>query len=88
MRSIILTLCLASSLGSAAFASDKCNVPLADRQPPAALKTKLEADGWQVRSIKTEDGCYEAYAINAEGKKVEAYFDPRTFESVETKMED
>ncbi|HCK18050.1 MAG TPA: PepSY domain-containing protein, partial [Thalassospira sp.] len=35
-----------------------------------------------VRKIKEDDGCYEVYAIKADGKKVEAYFNPATFELV------
>lgn len=88
MRLFTLTLCVAAGLGSAAMASEKCDVPMANWQPREALMAKLQADGWQVRSIKTEDGCYEAYAINAEGKKVEAYFDPKTLDVVDTKIED
>jgi hypothetical protein len=88
MRKIIIALSLAAGFGGSAFASEKCNVAMADWQPREALQTKLEGEGWKVRSIKTEDGCYEAYAINAEGKKVEAYFDPKTFQSVDMKIED
>ncbi|MBP2550567.1 hypothetical protein J2858_003507 [Neorhizobium galegae] len=68
-----------------AAAKDKCNVPVAEWQPRAALQSKLEAEGWKIRSIKTEDGCYEAYAIDAKGQKVEAYFDPKTLASVDMK---
>lgn len=88
MRKITLALCLFAGFGGTAFASEKCSVAMADWQPREALQTKLEADGWQVRSIKSEDGCYEAYAINAEGKKVEAYFNPQTLQSVDMKSED
>ena len=88
MRMIVLTLCTVAGLGSAAMASEKCDVPMANWQPREALQAKLQAEGWQVRSIKTEDGCYEAYAINAEGKKVEAYFNPKTFDAVDTKIGD
>ncbi len=88
MRMITAAICLSAGLSGAAFASEKCAVPMADWQPREALQTKLEGDGWKVRSIKTEDGCYEAYAINADGKKVEAYFNPQTFQSVGMKIED
>ncbi|WP_457661345.1 PepSY domain-containing protein [Sinorhizobium medicae] len=88
MRKIIIALSLADAFGSTALASEKCNVAMADWKPREALQTKLEGEGWKIRSIKTEDGCYEAYAINAEGKKVEAYFNPQTFESVDMKIED
>ncbi|SIQ02732.1 Peptidase propeptide and YPEB domain-containing protein [Rhizobium sp. RU33A] len=88
MQKIIIALGLAAAFGGTALASEKCNVAMADWKPREALQTKLEGEGWKVRSIKTEDGCYEAYAINAEGKKVEAYFDQQTLQSVDMKIED
>ncbi|MCY1668928.1 PepSY domain-containing protein [Rhizobium sp. SL86] len=88
MRIFVAVLATTALLGSSAHASDKCSVPMNDWQPREALKTKLEGEGWKVRSIKTEDGCYEAYAIDAKGKKVEAYFNPKTFEAVSTKSGD
>ncbi|MDI7861686.1 PepSY domain-containing protein [Rhizobiaceae bacterium n13] len=71
-----------------AFASDMCSVPTAEWQPRPALEAKLKAEGWAVRSIQIEDGCYEAYAVDAKGKKVEAYFNPKSFEVVKVKSED
>lgn len=88
MRKIIITLSLASAFGSTALASEKCNVAMADWKPRETLQAKLEGEGWKVRSIKTEDGCYEAYAINAKGEKVEAYFNPQTLDTVGMKIED
>lgn len=88
MRILVAVLATTALLGSSALASDKCSVPMNDWQPREALKTKLEGEGWKVRSIKTEDGCYEAYAIDAKGKKVEAYFNPKTFEAVNAKSND
>lgn len=83
MNKIVITALLVNAMvAGAAFAGEKCNVPVAEWQPREALQAKLVADGWQIRSIKTEDGCYEAYAIDAKGKKVEAYFDPKTLEPV------
>lgn len=74
--------------GGAAFAANKCDVPTAEWQPREALEAKLKAEGWKVRSVKTESGCYEAYAIDASGKKVEAYFNPKTLEPVAGAGED
>jgi hypothetical protein len=79
---LITTLLFVATSAGAALAEEKCNVPVAEWQPREALQTKLQADGWQVRSIKTEDGCYEAYAVDKDGKRVEAYFNPKTFERV------
>ena len=76
-------------LSSPAHASDDmCNVPKADWKTKEALTEKLTAEGWDVRKVKTEDGCFEVYAIDANGKKVEAYFNPNTFDAVKIKKQD
>lgn len=51
-------------------------------QPKAALEQQLAASGWKVNRIKVDGGCYEVYAIDEKGKRVEAYFHPRTLERV------
>ena len=49
----------------------------------AELQAKLEAEGWtKIEKIKVDDGCYEAYATTPDGEKVEAYFNPITFEKL------
>ena len=80
MRILFLSTVLTAATLGGAMAGEQCNVPVAEWQPRDALQAKLKADGWDVRSIKTEDGCYEAYAIDAEGNRVEAYFDPQTLD--------
>jgi len=47
-----------------------------------ALKAQLTKDGWQVRNAKVDGGCYEVYGTDPEGNRVEAYFDPLTFEKL------
>jgi hypothetical protein len=47
-----------------------------------ALKAQLAKDGWQVRHAKVDGGCYEVYGTDPEGNRVEAYFDPLTFEKL------
>ena len=69
---------LSTLAAGTALASERCTAPMAEWQPREALQQKLESEGWKVRRIKTEDGCYEAYAFNADGKRVEAMFDPKT----------
>jgi hypothetical protein len=54
-------------------------------QPQAKLEEQLTKRGWKVRRIKIDGGCYEVYALNEKGERVEAYFHPRTLESVPTK---
>lgn len=83
MKKMMLALALTAAGAVPAFAGQKCDVPEADWQPQAALEAKLKADGWEVRSVKVEDGCYEAYAMDADGNRVEAYFNPQTFDRVD-----
>jgi len=54
-------------------------------QPQSKLESDLKAKGWQVRRIKVDGGCYEVYALNEKGQRVEAYFHPVTFAPVPTK---
>ena len=51
-------------------------------QSREALQKQLADKGWQVRRIKVDQGCYEVYALDENGKRVEAYFHPQTLESV------
>jgi len=48
------------------------------------LKKQLTDKGWKIRRIKIDGGCYEVYAINDKGKRVESYFHPVTFDHVLT----
>ncbi len=91
MKYQTLTLSALGLLGTLAasnlYASDLCDVAEADRQPVEALQSKLEADGWEIKKIKVDEGCYEAYAINSEGQRVEAYFNPQTFELIKSETD-
>ncbi len=78
---------LVSFAAGTASASDLCDVAEADRQPIEALQSKLESEGWEIKKIKVDEGCYEAYAINTEGQRVEAYFNPQTFELIKSEVD-
>lgn len=58
--------------------------PQENWQPQARLEKQLVAAGWQVRRIKVDGGCYEVYALNDKGERVEAYFHPVTLAPVPT----
>jgi hypothetical protein len=53
-------------------------------QPQSKLEKQLTDKGWQVKRIKIDGGCYEVYALNEKGERVEAYFHPQTLEPVPT----
>lgn len=65
-----------------AAASDKCNVPKESWRPVEELTAELTAKGWTVKTVKTDDGCYEVYGTDDKGKRVEAFIDPASFEIV------
>lgn len=89
---IHLLLRIALGLGAALAASTSLATGLAtcDSGPRSGwqsaeiLKTQLEAKGWKIRRIKIDGGCYEVYAIDDRGERVEAYFHPVTFARVPT----
>ena len=53
-------------------------------QPQEKLTAALKEKGWDVRNVKIDGGCYEVYAIDDKGERVEAYFHPVTLERVPT----
>ena len=46
------------------------------------LTAILKEKGWQVRRIKEDGGCYEVYALDEKGQRMEVYFHPRTLAPV------
>ena len=54
-------------------------------QPQEKLEKMLSEKGWKIRRIKEDGGCYEVYALNDKGERVEAYFHPLTLAPVPTK---
>jgi hypothetical protein len=46
------------------------------------FKAKKTAEGYKVRSVKVEGNCYELYAMDKDGKKVEGLVNPATGELV------
>ncbi|MET3613716.1 hypothetical protein ABID16_002045 [Rhizobium aquaticum] len=82
MKKLILAATLISALASgiaqAEDESTKCDVPKDKWMSEDAMKAKAKELGLDVRKIKVENGCYEVYAIDAKGKKVEQVFNPET----------
>ena len=56
--------------------------PKSSWQATEVLEKQLVGQGWTVRRIKEDGGCYEVYALDESGKRVEAYFHPVTLEQV------
>lgn len=60
----------------------KCSTPKAEWRGQMELQSKLVNEGWRVRKVKVENGCYEVYGFDPKGQKAEAFFDPKSFERV------
>lgn len=83
MKKIAIVAAAVVALATApAFAADACNVAADKWQPEEALTAKLTGEGWNVRQIKKDKGCYEAYAVKADGTRMESLFDPATLDLV------
>ena len=75
------------AMATPSFAADTCNVATDKAQPKETLKTQLEKDGWTVRQIKDDQGCYEVYASKADGTRMEKLFDPGTLEMLDVEAD-
>lgn len=78
----LLGLGLMAASGAHAHGDFKCDVPKAEWKPQMELQRKLTAEGWKVRQVKVDNGCYEVYGFDNTGKRIEIYFNPKTFEKV------
>ena len=80
----ILCIALAASVvAGPSFAGATCSKASPSKfQSQDALKKQLTSQGMEVRQIKTEGGCYEVYALDNAGKKVNAAFNAETLDPV------
>ena len=89
MRKALTMLVLALVLpAGAALADDDCRVPMADWQPREAVAEFASSQGWEVRRIKIDDGCYEIDGRDATGRAIEVKLHPGTLQIIEFEFED
>lgn len=84
MRMILMAVLAAATLSGPALATGKmtCSATAEQRKPIDALKAELVKQGWTVAKAKVDGGCYEVYGVMPDTGRVEAYFDPVTFEKL------
>lgn len=86
---IVLPMILAAPAMALAEDEANCgNVPSDQWMSSDAIKAKAVALGYQVRRVKTEGSCYELYALDKTGAKVELYMHPVTGAVVTQKVND
>ncbi len=84
-HNLLFTSILIMSLSSAVNATGRMTCDSGDQdswKTMDQLQSVIESEGWKVRKIKVDGGCYEVYGSTPEGKRVEAYFDPLTLEKL------
>ena len=81
-RAFVIT-ALALLISGPAMADASCSkAPSSKFQPKTTLEEKLKAEGFTVRQIKLEGGCYEVYAVDKDKKKVNTAYNAETLEKV------
>ena len=78
-----ITSCLISG---AALADDDCTDPVAEWQPRENLRQMMVDNGWDVKRIKVDDGCYEVKGVDRNGHQVEATFAPASLKIMELEI--
>lgn len=71
---------------SSVLADDECNDPIANWQSREMLKEKLEQQGWVVKRIRIDDGCYEVRALDQDGRRVKASYSPASLTLLELEV--
>lgn len=89
MKSILIgvgsaTLFAAASLTHATGLATCDSGPRDTWQAQEKLEKQLTEKGWKIRRVKEDGGCYEVYAFDEKGDRVEAYFHPKTLALVPT----
>ncbi len=79
---------LAAFPAGMALADEECFVPMADWQPRDAVARLAQENGWTVRRIKIDDGCYEINGRDAAGRRIEVTVHPATLEVIALEYED
>ncbi len=84
---LVATGMVMAALPASAGFKDCTNAPEQNWMNPQQLHEMLRARGYDVRKIKREGSCLEAYAIK-DGKRVELYMDPTNGKVVRMKQKD
>ncbi|MDF2370492.1 MAG: PepSY domain-containing protein [Rhizobiaceae bacterium] len=89
MKKILTMIAVLAILSAgSALADDDCFVPMANWQPREAVSKLAAQNGWTVRRIKIDDGCYEIDGRDGEGRRIEATIHPQTLQVLELEYED
>jgi len=84
MKVMFALVAVTIALSSPALAGGKCSTsPKSVWQPQSRLEAQLASSGFKVRQVKVENGCYEVYATNKDGKRENIAFNAETLEKLD-----
>ncbi len=84
MKRVILIAAATLIAAGPAFGADTCShSPKSKWQPQSKLETQLESEGMKVQRIKVENGCYEVYALDKNGKRANMAFNAETLQKLD-----
>jgi len=84
MKRVVLFTVAAVAMATPALAAGGCSTaPESQWQPQSKLESDLQASGMTVRQIKVENGCYEVYAIDKDGKRVNLAYNAETLQQLD-----
>jgi hypothetical protein len=74
--------------GTAQASSSYCNEPRSKWMSMDQARASVTKMGYKVRKVEVDDGCYEAYAIDGDGRRMEIYINPVTAAIVKIEQDD
>lgn len=86
MKKLLIAAAILSTLAAGAAQAEEnrsCTDAAKDKwMTQDAVKAKAKSMGMDIRRIKLEGSCFEVYAIDSKGAKIEGLFNPATGEMV------
>jgi hypothetical protein len=70
--------CLLLVMAGGVLASPVCNVAKEHWMSETDLKQALKRQGYLVKTVRIDSGCYEIYGLDPLGRRIQKYFDPAT----------
>jgi len=87
-RKMLTAAMIAPMLAAPAHAANhECYVPMKDWRSRVEVIRYAEAQGWAVQRVRIDDGCYELFAVSAEGIDIEVRINPGSLEIIAIEIE-
>lgn len=88
MKKTLILVAFIVALPAGAVFADDCFVPMSQWQTREAVARFAAENGWSVRRIKIDDGCYEIKGTDVDGRRIEVKVNPATLQVIELEYAD